>query len=58
MTPADRGRLEVYLDGQKIFDRKDEDGVYPNLTKVTELKWLIGEKIEEVDAAVAGNTDN
>ena len=56
MTPADRGRLEVYLDGKKIFDRKD-DGDYPNLTRVNELKWVIGEKIEEVDAAVAADRD-
>ena len=56
LTPADRGRLEVYLDGQRIFDRK-EDGGYPDLTRVNELKWVIAEKIEEVDAAVAANRD-
>ena len=56
MTPADRGRLEVNLDGKKIFDYK-EDGGHPNLTKVNELKWVIGEKIEEVDAAVAADRD-
>lgn len=56
LTPADRGRLEVYLDGKKIYDRKEDAG-YPDLTRVNELKWLIGEKIEEVDAAVAGGRD-
>ncbi len=53
MTPADRGRLEVYLDGDKIFDRKDEDGVYPNLSRANELKMVIAEKVFEVDEAVA-----
>ena len=53
LTPADRGRLEIYLDGQKIFDRKEEDVGFPNLTRVNELKWEIMEKIEEIDAAVA-----
>jgi methionyl-tRNA formyltransferase len=53
LTPADAGRLEVYLDGDKIFDRKDEDGVYPNLTRANELKMVIAEKIFEVDEATA-----
>ena len=53
MTPADRGRLEVYLDGDKIFDRKDEDGVYPNLSRANELKMVIAEKVFEIDEAVA-----
>jgi predicted Rdx family selenoprotein len=47
--------MEIYLDGQKIFDRKEE-GEYPNMTRVSELKWVIAEKIEEVDAAVAGTS--
>jgi predicted Rdx family selenoprotein len=53
LTPADRGRLEVYLDGEKIFDRKDEDGVYPNLTRANQLKMVITEKIFEVDEATS-----
>ena len=53
LTPADAGRLEVYLDGDKIFDRKDEDGVYPDLTRANELKMVIAEKIFEVDEATA-----
>ena len=50
LTPGDRGRLEVYLDGRKIFDRK-EDGGFPNFTKVNELKLIIAETIEEFNAA-------
>jgi hypothetical protein len=45
--------LEVYLDGEKIFDRKDEGGVYPNLTRANELKMVIAEKIFEVEEANA-----
>ena len=54
MTPDGRGRLEVYLDGEKIFDRKEDDEGFPNLTRVNELKMVIAEKLYEVDAAVAG----
>ncbi len=53
LTPADKGRLEVYLDGDKIFDRMDEGGVYPNLSRANELKMDIDEKIFQVDEAVA-----
>ncbi|NQW23941.1 MAG: hypothetical protein HQ475_10900 [SAR202 cluster bacterium] len=50
MTPSDKGRLEVYLDGEKIFDRK-EAGAFPDLSKVNELKMIIAEKIFEVEEA-------
>ena len=51
LTPNAKGRLEVYVDGEKIFDRID--GGYPELTKVRELKMVIAEKIFEVDEATA-----
>ena len=35
------------MDGEKIFDRK-EDGGFPDLSKVNELKMTIAEKIFEV----------
>ena len=50
MTPDGKGRLEVYLDGEKIFDRK-EDGSFPDLGKVNELKMTIAEKLFELEEA-------
>ena len=50
MTPSHRGRLEVYLDGDKIFARK-EAGAFPDLSKVNELKMAIAEKIFELEEA-------
>ena len=50
MTPSDKGRLEVFLDGKKIFDRK-EAGAFPDLSKVNELKMAIAERIFEVEEA-------
>ena len=55
LTPDGRGRLEVYLNGEKIFDRKEDEGGYPNLNKVNELKMIVAEKIYDFDAAVADN---
>ena len=54
LTPGDKGRLEVYLDGEKIFDRK-EDGGYPNLTKVNEIYMVIAEKIYAVEEATSAS---
>ena len=48
ITPSDKGRLEVYLDGEKIFDRK-EAGAFPDLSKVNELKMVITEKLFELE---------
>ena len=50
MTPSDKGRLEVYLDGEKIFDRKVA-GSFPDLGKVNELKMAIAEKLFELEEA-------
>ncbi len=52
LTPDGKGRLEVYLDGAKIFDRKEAGG-FPDLSKVYELKMTIAEKIFEIEEAVA-----
>ena len=55
MTPQGAGRLEVYLDGEKIFDRKEDEGGYPNWTKVNELKMIVAEKVYDFDAALASD---
>ncbi len=55
LTPADSGRLEVYLDGDKIYDVKDENRVYPNFTRVNELKMVVADKIFDLEEAAANN---
>ncbi len=55
LTPADAGRLEVYLDGDKIYDVKDENRVYPNFTRVNELKMVVAEKMFDLEEAAANN---
>ena len=53
LTPGANGRLEVYLDGEKIFDRSEEDGKYPDLTRVKQLRDVIGAKIESLEEVAA-----
>lgn len=55
LTPAGGGRLEIYLDGEKIFDRKDSDEGFPNLPRVTELKMTIADKIFDVEEALTSS---
>lgn len=41
----DDGRLELYLNDELIFDRKAEDGKYPDLDRVRALKAVVKNKI-------------
>ena len=50
ITPKGAGRLEVYLDGDKIFDKKEEDNKFPDLARVREMKAAIQAKLDSVPA--------
>jgi predicted Rdx family selenoprotein len=41
----------VYLDGEKIFDRKEEGGAYPDLSRVRQLRQVIKAKLDSLVAA-------
>ena len=53
LTPGESGVLQVYADGEKIFDKKDEGNEHPNLTRVKAMRSVIREKLSA--AAVAGD---
>ena len=53
LTAGANGRFEVYLDGEKIFDRKEENNIYPDLSVVRRLKKVVQEKLEALPAAAA-----
>jgi predicted Rdx family selenoprotein len=53
LTPGANGRFEVYLDGDKIYDKKEEDNVFPNLARIRELKQVIQAKLETLETASA-----
>ena len=53
LTPGANGRLEVYLDGEKIFDRSEEDGKYPDLTRVKQLRDVIQAKVDSLEEVAA-----
>lgn len=53
LTPGANGRFEVYLDGEKIFDKKEEDNSYPDLARVRKMKQVIQAKLDSLTAAAA-----
>jgi predicted Rdx family selenoprotein len=51
LTPGANGRFEVYMDGEKIWDRKEAGNVYPDLSIVRKLKGVVKEKLDSLVAA-------
>ena len=48
LTPVGDGRLEVYANRELIFDRKAEEGVYPDLLRVRVMRKALREKLTAV----------
>jgi len=47
LIPSDKGRLEVFANGRTLYDRKAEDGTYPDMTRVREIKQQIADMMDE-----------
>ena len=45
IIPVADGRLEVYANGDKLFDRKAEGGAYPEMKRVREIKQEIKRRL-------------
>ena len=45
LIPVGNGRLELYANGEKLFDRKEEGGAYPDLRRIRALKQEIKKRI-------------
>jgi predicted Rdx family selenoprotein len=46
LIPVGSGRLEVYANGEKLFDRKAEGGTDPDMKRVREIKAEIRRRLE------------
>ncbi|PKB79051.1 MAG: hypothetical protein BZY88_15305 [SAR202 cluster bacterium Io17-Chloro-G9] len=53
ISPRGQGIMEVFLDGERIFDKKGEGNIYPDLARVREMKKVISAKIENLQPAPA-----
>ena len=55
ITPGVAGILQVFLDGEKVFDKAEEDGQMPTLPRVKQMRAVLQEKL---DAVPVGADDN
>ena len=55
ISPRGQSIMEVFLDGEKIFDRKAEGNIYPDLARVRKMKEVISAKIADLTAVPADN---
>ncbi len=51
ITPGTAGILQVFVDGDKIYDKKEEDGQFPNLPRVKAMRAIIRDKLSVAVAA-------
>lgn len=51
ITPGTAGILQVFVDGEKIFDKAEEGGQTPHLNRVKEMRAFIKDKLSAAVAA-------
>jgi predicted Rdx family selenoprotein len=51
ITPGVAGILQVFVDGDKIYDKKEEDNQTPHLNRVKELKAIVKDRLGAAVAA-------
>ncbi len=53
VKPGVSGVLQVYVDGDKIYDKAEEGNETPHLNRVKELKAIIKDRLDNILAAAA-----
>ena len=51
LTPGSNGRFEIYLDGEKIYDKKEDGNKFPDLGTIREVRKTIQEKLDSIPSA-------
>ena len=57
VTISHRGQsiMEVYLDGERIFDKLGEGNVFPDLARIRTMKQIIAAKIASLEPVAAAD---
>ncbi|CUV03155.1 hypothetical protein MGWOODY_Clf1613 [hydrothermal vent metagenome] len=45
--------MEVFFNGERIFDKKGEGNIYPDLKRVREMRAVIDAKVESLEPTPA-----
>ena len=53
ISPRGQGIMEVFVDGERIFDKKGEGDVFPDLKRVRSMVQFVADKIETLEPAPA-----
>lgn len=51
ITPGTAGILQVFVDGEKIYDKAEEDGQFPNLPRVKQMRAIVKDRLLSAVAA-------
>ncbi len=53
ISPRGQSIMEVFLDGERIFDKLGEGNVFPDLARIREMKQIIAAKIASLEPVAA-----
>ncbi len=53
ISPRGQDIMEVFFNGERIFDKKGEGNIYPDLKRVREMRQVIDAKIETLEPTPA-----
>ena len=53
ISPRGQGIMEVFVDGERIYDKKGEGDVFPDLKRVRTMLGFIRDKIDSLEPAPA-----
>ena len=53
ISPRGQGIMEVFFNGERIFDKKGEGNIYPDLKRVREMREVIDAKVEALEPTPA-----
>ena len=53
ISPRGQGIMEVFVDGERIFDKLGEGGIFPDLKRVRAMREIIQERIDVLEPAPA-----
>ena len=55
ISPRGQSIMEVFVDGERIFDRRGEGMIFPDLERIRTMKRLIADKIAAAEPVAAGD---
>ena len=53
ISPRGQSIFEIFLDGEKIFDKLGEGNIFPDLWRVRKMKQIVSDKIKNLEPVAA-----